>query len=104
MILYVADRSENSWKPENKKDNLIDAWSSKQIQNVYVTPDRAEYFNGGISFRIPGGTEKNPIEGAIVVKATPMPNTTETSITVHVTDVWGYTKAVSVPVTIQVGE
>ncbi|MBM6944773.1 MULTISPECIES: PL29 family lyase N-terminal domain-containing protein [Bacteroides] len=99
----VPNTSENG-KPDNTKDNPNDAWSSKQIQNVYVTPDRAEYFNGGISFRIPGGTKENPIEGAIVVKATPMPNTTETSITVHVTDVWGYTKAVSVPVTIQVGE
>ena len=100
----VVPNTDEKGTPTNKKDNPYDAWTSKQIQNVYVTPDRAEYFNGGISFRIPGGTEKNPIEGAIVVKATPMPNTTETSITVHVTDVWGYTKAVSVPVTIQVGE
>ena len=100
----VVPNTKTGGIPTNKKDNPNDAWSSKQIQNVYVTPDRAEYFNGGISLRIPGGTEKNPVEGAIVVKATPMPNTTETSITVHVTDVWGYTKAVSVPVTIQVGE
>ena len=100
----VVPNTSANGKPSNTKDNPNDAWSSKQIQNVYVTPDRAEYFNGGISFRIPGGTKENPIEGAIVVKATPMPNTTETSITVHVTDVWGYTKAVSVPVTIQVGE
>ena len=100
----VVPNTSANGKPSNTKDNPNDAWTSKQIQNVYVTPDRAEYFNGGISFRIPGGTKENPIEGAIVVKATPMPNTTETSITVHVTDVWGYTKAVSVPVTIQVGE
>ncbi|MBD8042105.1 hypothetical protein H9625_17055, partial [Phocaeicola sp. Sa1CVN1] len=100
----VVPNTSANGTPTNKKDNPNDAWTSKQIQNVYVTPDRAEYFNGGISLRIPGGTKENPVEGAIVVKATPMPNTTETSITVHVTDVWGYTKAVSVPVTIQVGE
>ena len=89
--------------PTNAEDNRIDAWSSAQISNVYVEPANDEYIDN-IILRVPGGTEENPIAGAIMIYATPMPNTTETSINVNVTDVWGYTKSVEVPVTIQVGE
>ena len=84
---------------------IKDMWSNWQVVNVTAKPDNEQYISD-IEMREPkAATDTEPaVEGAIVVKATPMPNTTPTSISVTVQDVWGYKKTVEVPVTIQVNK
>ena len=110
-MISLIDYNKNSYNvvpdvngktPTNKGDNAIDAWKAEQILNVWVDKDANNTYIKNIELRGQKDKEEqiSEVPGAIMVFADPLPNTTETSMNVHVTDIWGYTKSLPVSVTI----
>ena len=86
----------------NNANNTVDVWSADQIKNVWVSKAADNTYIKKIELQEPKDKTETEaaVEGAIVVYADPLQNTTPTTMTVNVKDAWGYTKAMEVSVTI----
>ena len=86
----------------NDDNNTVDAWSSAQIKNVYVTKDSNNTYISKIELRAVEKTDgKVTQEGAIMVFGdVTVSDSVDTKMTVNVVDTWGYVTSQDVNVTI----
>ena len=98
----VPDTKVTNGSLTNNANNTIDVWSADQIENVWVSKAADNTYIKKIELQAPKDKTETEaaVEGAIVVYADPLQNTTPTTMTVNVKDAWGYTKAMEVSVTI----
>ena len=100
--LYSVVPDQNGVTPDNTGTDGVDAWTAAQINDVWATKDANNTYIKDLAMRAHVVDAEGTVtqEGAIIVKADPLPNTTATSMTVNVKDCWGYKKAQEVSVTI----
>ena len=98
----VPDTKVTNGSLTNNANNTVDVWSADQIENVWVSKAADNTYIKKIELQAPKDKTETEaaVEGAIVVYADPLQNTTPTTMTVNVKDAWGYTKAMEVSVTI----
>ena len=98
----VPDTKVTNGSLTNNANNTVDVWSADQIENVWVSKAADNTYIKKIELQAPKDktATEAAVEGAIVVYADPLQNTTPTTMTVNVKDAWGYTKAMEVSVTI----
>ena len=86
----------------NNENGGTDVWSAAQINDVWVTKAANNTYIKEFAMQayIEDADGEVTQEGAIIVKADPLPNSQETSMFVNVKDCWGYLKAQEVSVTI----
>ena len=98
----VPDTKATNSSLTNNANNTVDVWSADQIKNVWVSKAPDNTYIKKIELQAPKDktATEAAVEGAIVVYADPLQNTTPTTMTVNVRDAWGYTKAMEVSVTI----
>ena len=108
-MIELADYNKNLYSvvPDkagtpNNENGGADVWSADQINDVWVTTDANNTYIKELAMRAHEVNADGEVtqEGAIIVKANPLPNSQETSMTVNVKDCWGYLKAQEVSVTI----
>ena len=85
--------------------NPVADWQRKDVAEVEVTPNSTDQYITGITTN-PATTNDSgaTVNGNFAVYARSLSTTTESTVTVNVTDIWGYTKKSDVKVRITVGE
>ena len=85
--------------------NPIVDWQRKDVAQVKVDPNATDQYITGITTN-PATTNDSgaTVNGNFAVYAKSLSTTTESTVTVTITDIWGYTKKSDVKVRITVGE